>query len=231
MFRYLLEALCSVIYPERIAWRSDDEWQQVNACLPRTDEFFITGNLTEDVFHKEKKIVRAASFLWYEHGNLTQQLIRRGKFGQAAEPEVLRRLTREAAYEMLESNMLEDVDRIIPVPLHSRRLRERGFNQAEIIAQELSTITGIPLDTTHLYRTRYNAHQVGLGKQDRAKNSQQLFALRYPEDLYRQRILLVDDVITTGNTILSCTKAMYAARGSKVLVFALAKARRTINNQ
>lgn len=234
-------ALLDVLYPEPIAWRSDEEWKQILHDLPRTEEFVLRGNITEQTIVSggkqsrdkdyqlrqsvNKRLERAGSYLWYEPGNLTQQLILRGKFGLDAEPEVIKRLAREAAYEMLQTDFAHDIDLIIPIPLHPRRLRERGFNQSDIIAGVLSEICHIPMDNTLLTRRRYNKHQANLRQAERSKNSEQLFSLSYPEQLYHKHILLVDDVITTGSTIRACFEAMSTARDCRISVFALGKSR------
>lgn len=212
----VLEAILSVVYPEE-EWTTDE--------LPRTEQAMLRGNNTEGLFTDVKRFERGAAFLWYKHNSLTARLIRRAKFGPAANPDILVQLTQEAAYDLLQTDFLEGIDLIIPVPLHPRRLRERGFNQSEIIARTLSRISGIPMDSTYLTRVRYNDHQVGLGGRARQKNVQRLFALNHPEELYHKHILLVDDVITTGNTLHACMKALEPTRDARFSVFALARAR------
>lgn len=239
----IFSTILDVIYPEDVPWQRPDEWQQVLRQLPRTEQLALSGNITEDTILNggrldsdnmadsrlrrwvERHLVRAAAFLWYEHDNITQKLIVRGKFTQSADPEIFVRLAREAAYEMLTTDFLEEIDLIIPVPLHPKRLRERGFNQAEIIANAISQVTNIPMNTTLLQRIRYNEHQANLKAEARRVNSEKLFELNHPEQLYHKHILLVDDVITTGNTIRACFDALRAGRSCRISVFALGKAR------
>lgn len=246
MLRRILYAILDTIYPESVPWQTEEDWERVLRQLTYTGEFAIEDNLTEDTVvwggtrsksgadstvkrHKvDRRLVRGASFLWYEHNSIVQKLILRGKFGRGADPRVLECLTREAAYEMLNTDFMEGIDYIIPVPLHPRRLRERGFNQAEIIARVLSQMSGIPLDTTHLERHRYNKHQVGLRGDERSRNTQQLFTVNHPEELYHKHILLVDDVITTGSTIRACFEGLESTRDCRISVFALAKARKCV---
>ena len=109
----------------------------------------------------------------------------------------------------------------MPVPLHPRRLRERGFNQAEYICKGLSEVLRIPMDTEHLVRVRNNPHQSRSQFDNREKNVKDLFLVRFPEEWKNKHILLVDDVITSGSTMFECMKQMTPIRGCRISVFAL----------
>jgi ComF family protein len=117
--------------------------------------------------------------------------------------------------------LLEDIDLLVPIPLHPRRLRERGFNQAEWICKGLNDVLKIPIDTQHLVRLRNNPHQSRSQFDKREKNVQDLFAIRYPEEWKNKHILLVDDVITSGSTMMGCMKQTTPIRGCRISVFAL----------
>ena len=141
------------------------------------------------------------------------------------EPEWGISLGRQAVLGWRDERFFEEIDVIIPVPLHPKRLRERGYNQSEYIARGISEITGIPIDTTHLTRTRNTPKQALQDGEGRKTNVAGAFAVNHPEQLYHQRILVVDDLITTGETMRSCLQAMRAFRGAQISVFALCKAR------
>ena len=113
---------------------------------------------------------------------------------------------------------------ILPVPLHRKRLRERGFNQAVILARELSKKFSIPLDFTALRRKVPTAPQVGLGREERSANVRGAFAVRKPERIADRRILLVDDVFTTGSTLAECAGVLMRAKAEAVAVLTLARA-------
>lgn len=140
-------------------------------------------------------------------------------------PRIAYDLAREASYDFMQADFFDGIDLIIPIPLHSKRLRERGYNQSEWIARALSEATGIPMDTTHVSRIRNNPQQALQKAKDRATNVEGVFAVNHPEELYRKHILIVDDLITTGSTVRACMKAMKVCRGAKFSVFALGKAR------
>jgi ComF family protein len=113
---------------------------------------------------------------------------------------------------------------IMPVPLHRKRLRERGFNQAVILARGIAKRFALPLDFLTLRRTVFTKPQVGLGKEDRSVNVRGAFVVRKPEQTVGKRILLVDDVYTTGSTLAECARTLLNAGADSVAVFTLAKA-------
>jgi ComF family protein len=98
-------------------------------------------------------------------------------------------------------------DLIVPVPLHPSRKKERGFNQADLLADVLAQLTGLRLNTKHLVRTRATPPQVGLGIEDRKANVQDAFAWT-GDGLDDRLVLLVDDVCTTGATLQSCAQVL-----------------------
>jgi len=118
------------------------------------------------------------------------------------------------------------VDVLLPVPLHRRRLKERGFNQALLLVRRWPLRLGmpkVPVDTGVLRRARATAPQAGLGRRGRQANIAGAFALRHPERVAGRHILLVDDVITTGATAGECARLLLDNGASRVDVLALAR--------
>lgn len=216
----------------------EDEKEGVlcEACmlsLPRTEQAAIRENSTEMSLWGEarsraaaKKVMhleRAAAFLFFEKDHPIRRVIHVMKY--ADRPEIGAALGRQAAIEMQYADFFDEIDVIIPIPLHKKRLRSRGYNQSEYIARGLSAITGIPVDTTHVTRERNTPKQALQGGEGRKTNVQNAFGVNHPEQLYHKHILLVDDLLTTGETMKACMKAMRTIRGAKISVFALCKAR------
>jgi ComF family protein len=118
---------------------------------------------------------------------------------------------------------LPAVDGIIPVPLHPQRLREREYNQSLLLADRLSHQTGIPLLLASLIRSRPTAPQTSLSKKDRLKNLRGAFSVTKPVHIQGKRILLVDDVFTTGTTLHECAKTLRRAGSNHIYGLTLAR--------
>ena len=117
------------------------------------------------------------------------------------------------------------IDKIVPVPLHKRRLAERGFNQAELLARQVAPLLSAPVEPL-LERIRETAPQSSLRGIARRRNLRGAVAVKPAASVRNQRILLVDDVLTTGVTVNSCALALKQAGASFVAVLALARADR-----
>jgi ComF family protein len=148
-------------------------------------------------------------------------VIHRYKYQQALwfEPFLAGLLCREAVPALRE----QPADLIVPVPLHPVRQRERGFNQAERLGRQLSRATGIPLAPRLLRRVRPTRTQTRLTKPQRADNVRRAFDLRDNRPIPGRRILLVDDVLTTGATTSACAEVLLRAGAAEVRVWTLAR--------
>jgi ComF family protein len=120
--------------------------------------------------------------------------------------------------------LLAEADAIVPVPLHWRRLWARRFNQSAALSEAIGDLSGVPVISLALRRVRPTAAQVGLSKADRAKNVQGAFKVVEGERVHisGRRLLLVDDVQTSGATVDACARALLRAGAANVdvLVFA-----------
>ena len=117
----------------------------------------------------------------------------------------------------------EGCDLIVPVPLHPAKRREREFNQAEHLGKRLSRSTKIPLNTKLLKRVKPTQTQTLLTREQRAANVQRAFALRPSAKLAGGRVVLVDDVFTTGATTSACAKILLAAGADDICVWTVAR--------
>lgn len=115
-----------------------------------------------------------------------------------------------------------EVDLLMPVPLHPSRLREREFNQSVLLADRLNRRLRLPLSYDNLIRIRRTDPQSGLSRAARLKNLRRSFAVLRPEEVTDRRILLVDDVLTTGTTVNECAKVLRKAGAADVYVGTLA---------
>ena len=158
------------------------------------------------------------------YGGALKTLILRGKFG--ADPAVLHLLGRLLAHACAD---LPRPDAIVPVPLHSTRLRERGFNQCQEVARPLAHALGAPLRPDLLLRQHPTRHQVGLSEAERLANLEDAF-LASPE-ARGKRILLVDDTATTGTTLRRAALALLDPHGGAAAVDVAVVARTPRDNQ
>jgi ComF family protein len=113
---------------------------------------------------------------------------------------------------------LHGIDTIIPVPLHYRRLRQRGFNQASLLARGLGSLLQIPVDYFSLKRTRWTDPQIGLSRKQRAANVKGAFSLKSAKKIKGKGILLLDDVLTTGETVNQCVGVLKKDGGAREVV-------------
>lgn len=119
---------------------------------------------------------------------------------------------------------LNHATRIVPVPLHKERQQTRGFNQAALIAAALCRANSIVLDQTSLIRTSHTEqHRAGMDARDRRKTVENAFEVRYPAVIEGERVLLVDDVFTTGATVSACAQVLRDAGAAEVFVLTLAR--------
>ena len=116
-----------------------------------------------------------------------------------------------------------DYDVVIPVPLHWRRLWWRGFNQAALLAGEVARRLALPLDTTAIARRRFTTPQTSRHHDERIRNVRRAFVVAHPERIMNRRVLIVDDVMTTGATVDECARVLLSAGAISVDVFTLAR--------
>jgi ComF family protein len=128
------------------------------------------------------------------------------------------------ASTLLDSWELQKIDLIVPVPLHPKRKRERGYNQAVLLGRSLSVLVGLPCCDNALARVRNTLPQVGLSDKERAHNVQHAFRCVRPMAIKGLSVLLVDDVITTGSTVASACESLLEAGALRVSVLAVARA-------
>lgn len=112
---------------------------------------------------------------------------------------------------------------VIPVPLHRRRLRQRGFNQAVLLAREIARRHHLPLDVMNLRRHISTREQTKLGKEERIDNVKGAFSVRDPGRIKGEGIILVDDVYTTGSTVKECSITLMEGQAAKVAVLTAAR--------
>ena len=158
----------------------------------------------------------------YRGRGIVRQIIHEFKYGRQIH---LRHLVARWLNSALDDERLRQshFDLIVPVPLHPARQRERGFNQASLLAELLSAQTSIPVKPL-LERTRYTTTQTALDRSERMENLHNAFRLRKNADVRSLRVLLVDDVLTTGSTLNECARILKRASAFSVHAATAARA-------
>ncbi|MEE9497493.1 MAG: ComF family protein [Desulfobacterales bacterium] len=126
----------------------------------------------------------------------------------------------------------EKADLILPVPLHTIKFRKRGFNQSYLLIRRWKSISapmvgevaGLPVNTNVLIRSKATVSQTGLGRQQRLKNIKGAFRVKIPEKVIAKKVLLIDDVYTTGATVNECARVLLKAGAERVDVLTVARA-------
>jgi len=177
--------------------------------IPRTNYHLSTDNqLLQKLVSLNAPVEKAAAYFLYKNDNPYGQLIKDAKYN--GRPWINRQLARLFARELLADGFFDDIDIIIPVPTHWMKRLRRGYNQTEYIAGGISEITGIPvacnLVAKHNHKTQTKKHV-----RERRKSLAEIFDVEHPDELAGRHILLVDDVITTGSTIIACAETIIAA--------------------
>lgn len=220
----------SLIYPRICVCCGNSLWKHekivCNACgfrLPRTNYHLELENPVSRVFHGRVPIESAAAFLLFNKGNKVQGLVHQLKYKGRKDVGVW--LGEEYGQVLRHSPFFTGIDLIIPVPLHKKKLMQRGYNQSDQFALGLSKRMQIPMENKILVRNKSTSTQTRKGRYDRWKNVEDIFSLVRPEKIQSRHILLVDDVITTGATLESCIATLRSVPGVRVSVATIATAK------
>jgi ComF family protein len=188
--------------------------------IPRTGYHTVADNPVAQLFWGRCFLEKAAAFSFYNKGSRIRNLIHNLKYKGIRE--IGYELGKIYGLSLKSSGFTDDIDIIIPVPLHPEKIHARGFNQSEIISSGISEVTGVPVNTGSLYRLRVSATQTKRSRYDRWINVEGIFSVVDQEQIREKHVLLVDDVITTGSTIESCANELLKTEGVKVSAVALA---------
>jgi ComF family protein len=171
------------------------------------------------IFWGQVPIERATALFYYEPHAETANILYEMKYKN--HPEIGEVMGRLMARELQMSNFFEGIDGIIPVPLAKKRQRQRGYNQSHELAKGISEITGLPIYNKVVRRTVFEGSQTSLGRWERNENVEHVFELKDASTIQGKHLLLVDDVVTTGATVLACAKELCKAGNVKVSVISL----------
>ena len=194
-----------------------------NINLPRTGFHLRKDNPVECLFWgRIPGLKRASSFLFYRKGSDFRRILHMLKYGGYKElGEVMGRYM---SAELSSGEFFYGVDMIIPVPLHRKKQKLRGYNQSEWIARGIASVTGIPLCAECMIREKNTETKTRKSTFERWENVEGIFRLCDTVHFEGKHVLLVDDVLTTGATTVACASAFAGVSGIRISVLTLAVA-------
>lgn len=221
-FLSLLFPRCCIVCGRPLARGEECICAMCNIDMPRTNYHLRKDNPVEKLFWGKIPLERATSFFFYHKGSDFRQILHQLKYGGQKELGAI--MGRYMAAEFSSSGFFEGIDVIVPVPLHKKKQRIRGYNQSEWIARGVSAVTGIMIDTESVVRRKNTETQTHKSMFERWENVDGIFELRNPESLVGKHVLIVDDVLTTSATVAACASSLKDVEGVRISILTLAVA-------
>lgn len=219
----LFEDVMDLFYPEVCpacgSLLTKDENTVCLSCsflMPKTAYETIADNPVARIFWGRVPLHAASACYFFTKKGRVQPLIHALKYRSDADAGLF--LGRKMAENMLNAPLFSDVDLLIPVPLHPKRLRQRGYNQSELIAKGMAEVMGKRVVADNLVRMIATSTQTKKSREARWQNVKNIFTVSRPDELKNKHLLLIDDVITTGSTIEACAMSLLEVDGVKVSV-------------
>jgi ComF family protein len=188
--------------------------------LPKTNFHRTKDNPVKELFAGHNNLVDASSFLYFEKEGATQEIVHSIKY--YGNKSLARHAGRLAAMETYQSGIYSSVDAIIPIPLHRKKEKKRGYNQSEHISVGIADVYNKYIDNRSVVRTVYTKSQTKKSIYERHVNVENIFKVVDIRSLTGKHVLIVDDVITTGATTSACIEALSVVPDIKISVFSLA---------
>jgi ComF family protein len=188
--------------------------------LPYTGFAQQNPNPTQQAFWGRIELQTATSFLYFRQGNRTQKMMHRIKY--KGDKELAQYIGGLMGDELKSTKLFEEVDCIIPVPMHKAKQRKRGFNQSEWFAKGLAQKLNIPVITDVLLKTTATQSQTRKSRWQRWLNAGERYAVQNPASIAGKNILLVDDILTTGATLEACGQTLQTATNCTLSIATMA---------
>ena len=184
--------------------------------LPKTGYEQHSDNPLAQIFYGQMPFNAVMAEFFFSKTGKVQHLIHGLKYHHCRENGIF--LGQEIGKSLLQATDYQGIEFIVPIPLHPKKEKIRGYNQSHIIAEGISEILNIPIAENCLVRRVFTDTQTKKSREDRWQNVKDIFEVKNPEKLKGKHVLLVDDVLTTGATLLSAGKALMQVEGIKISV-------------
>lgn len=190
--------------------------------IPLTNHHLNPENEAFKKFYGRIPVEYTSALLYFHKKGIVQELIHNLKY--KGQEEIGTLLGEWYAEDLKNSTILQSVDEIIPVPLHKRKLRERGYNQVTNFGQTLSSGLNISYNPNLLVRNVYSKTQSKKNLLNRSEGIDTVFDVSFSEKDHNKHFLLIDDVLTTGSTLEACSHALLKIPGAKISIVCMAMA-------
>ena len=211
--------LC-VVCGQRLTISEEAICARCNFHLPRTgfqkDPY---ENEMAKLFWHQIPIERATALFYYEAHSETANILYELKYKN--HPEIGEVMGRLMARELQPSGFFDGIDGIVPIPLARKRQRQRGYNQSMEIARGVSEITGLPIYNKVARRNAFEGSQTSKGRWERNENVEGVFEVKDVSAIQDKHLLIIDDVVTTGATVIACAKELCKGGNVKVSIISL----------
>ena len=225
--KQLLKNFISIFYPRSCVACGNALMQNEShfclSCLmqlPETNYHLMEHSPLDYIFEGRVPVEKVASMLYYKKGNKVQHILHALKY--KGNKEVGRFLGELYGQQLKKSSYYKSVDCIVPIPLHPKKLRMRGYNQSEWIAMGLSRSMNIPYFTDVLYRSEFTETQTKKSRFSRWENVKNVFATADMDKIKGKHVLICDDVLTTGATMEAAITQLLKIDGIRISVVTLA---------
>lgn len=174
--------------------------------LPETGYHLHEQNPFTSHFAGRVRLQAGASFLYFSRGGGTQRMLHQIKYNN--QPDLITVIGRWYGRQLLQAPLWQGIDAVVPVPLHWKKQRKRGYNQSAVFGEAIADVINTPCHARALLRITHDRSLTGMNRLQRIQTIGSAFAVARPAQVKGKHILLVDDVLTTGATLEACALAL-----------------------
>jgi ComF family protein len=221
-----IRSLVNIVYPHccaacgNVLYRNEDILcLDCYDDLPRTQFHLNQDNEVARIFWGRIPVINATSFMYFTRESRYRQILHELKY--RGNQRIGMEMGKMFGLELRETPFAE-IDLIHPVPLHRVKLRQRGYNQSELIARGIAEVMNKPVETNLITRVKSTGTQTKKSRYERWENVKDNFHIPEPDLFCNKHVLLIDDVITTGATIEACAESLLSVPGTRISIASLA---------